>query len=459
MAIEVNVDAMVGPSHHFGGLGVGNVASQAHAAQVSYPRQAALQGLEKARLLSSLGVPQYLWLPPRRPRMHQGDIELLSNLGFGGTPSEQIKAAYDLAPEELSAAFSAAFMWAANSGTFTPMFDAADRRHHFTPANLISSLHRSQEACERTDDLRALFSVPRPGRHEDSSRCEDSILIHDPLAASLPLRDEGAANHMRLCDSSFTRGIHVFVHGADSIEQTESAFFPRHTLAASQAIARRHGLASDRTFFLAQSTRAISAGVFHNDVIATSHRNLVLYHELAFESAESELDRIADVFLKVTGESLVLAKIDETELPLPDVISSYLFNSQIVSGVVDGEPAHVMVCPDQCQHNARVRQVVDRLIDDPAIPIDEVRFVSLGQSMSGGGGPACLRLRLCIDDAERLNSALRLTPERYQTLSDIVQADYPAELTLSDIRDTACLEQIQRAYDNLITVARDPEEA
>ena len=47
MLVEVNFDALVGPTHHFGGLGVGNVASQAHAHRVSSPRQAALEGLKK----------------------------------------------------------------------------------------------------------------------------------------------------------------------------------------------------------------------------------------------------------------------------------------------------------------------------------------------------------------------------------------------------------------------------
>ena len=47
MFTEINIDALVGPTHHFGGLGVGNVASQQHAYRTSRPRDAALEGLRK----------------------------------------------------------------------------------------------------------------------------------------------------------------------------------------------------------------------------------------------------------------------------------------------------------------------------------------------------------------------------------------------------------------------------
>ncbi|MEO8269543.1 MAG: N-succinylarginine dihydrolase, partial [Aureliella sp.] len=181
MFTEINIDALVGPTHHFGGLGVGNVASQQHAYRTSRPRDAALEGLRKAALIASLGVPQYVFLPPPRPR-----LTWLQELGLGVDSSEQLSAALELAPQAFSAASSSAFMWAANMATVSAACDCRDSRLHITPANLISSWHRAAEATERGSDLdRLLGSL-------------DNCTIHSPLSPIVPLRDEGAANHMRL---------------------------------------------------------------------------------------------------------------------------------------------------------------------------------------------------------------------------------------------------------------------
>ena len=39
--MEVNLDAIVGPSHHFGGLAYGDLASMSHEGWCSYPKKAA----------------------------------------------------------------------------------------------------------------------------------------------------------------------------------------------------------------------------------------------------------------------------------------------------------------------------------------------------------------------------------------------------------------------------------
>ncbi|MFT7091401.1 MAG: succinylarginine dihydrolase, partial [Candidatus Azotimanducaceae bacterium] len=41
---EVNFDGLIGPTHNYSGLSHGNLASQSHAAMVSFPKAAALQG-------------------------------------------------------------------------------------------------------------------------------------------------------------------------------------------------------------------------------------------------------------------------------------------------------------------------------------------------------------------------------------------------------------------------------
>ena len=64
---ELNIDGLIGPTHHFGGLGVGNKASEESQHQASNPRAAALEGLHKMQLVNSLGITQLYLPPPARP--------------------------------------------------------------------------------------------------------------------------------------------------------------------------------------------------------------------------------------------------------------------------------------------------------------------------------------------------------------------------------------------------------
>jgi succinylarginine dihydrolase len=447
MLTEINIDGMIGPTHHYGGLGIGNVASLMHRNQVSNPRQAALEGLAKAKLISEMGIPQYIWLPPTRPNR-----QLLNALGFQGTLSEQIRESYETSPEVLSAAFSNAFMWAANSATVTPAVDAHDNRYHFTPANLISSLHRASEASERRSDIQNMFADP------------DQHVIHDPLPSIHPLRDEGAANHMRLSDPSGDIGFNIFVFGEDSqlsehsriaearlSQLSKPNFMARHSRAASEAIARRHGLNPETTFFLHQHPKAISAGVFHNDVIATSHEGLLIHHEDAFLDSDEELDRLEATFQERVGKPLLRIVISNRQLSLSDAVQSYLFNSQLVSprlrpGGRDATgPRMVMVCPRQCQAIESANRVLQELLASTTNPIDEIRYVSLGQSMAGGGGPACLRLRVPADERtmKQLPETGRMNSRLFDALSTIVEQLYPHEVTLASFTDNRFIKHLE----------------
>ncbi len=86
--VESQIDRIVGPTHHFGGLGVGNVASQSHLGQPSNPAAAALQGLDKMRRVATLGVPQLILPPQKRP-----NLAFLRSLGFQGSDGEVLRRA------------------------------------------------------------------------------------------------------------------------------------------------------------------------------------------------------------------------------------------------------------------------------------------------------------------------------------------------------------------------------
>ena len=127
---EINFDGIVGPSHNYAGLSLGNIASASHKGDPSYPRAAALQGVEKMRgNLARLGVQGFL-LPLPRP-----NTALQTQLALDDTAARQL----------LAATWSASSMWTANAATVSPAPDTADGKCHLTPANLITMLHRAQE--------------------------------------------------------------------------------------------------------------------------------------------------------------------------------------------------------------------------------------------------------------------------------------------------------------------------
>lgn len=148
--IEVQIDRLVGPNFVYAGCGVGNLASMRHKGEKADPKKAALQGLEKMKIVADLGIPQ-LVLPPQQ---------------------------------------NYAAIWMANSATVTPSTESGDGKVHITIANLMTSPHRRAEAPETEALFRTLFP---------------DFTIHAPV----PYPDEGSANHIRFSDV----GIDLFVYG------------------------------------------------------------------------------------------------------------------------------------------------------------------------------------------------------------------------------------------------------
>src|SRR5579871_2228765 len=106
---EYNFDGLVGPTHNYAGLSPGNVASTQHGGQVSNPREAALQGLRKMKLVADLGVGQAVLPPQPRP-----SLRALRRLGFSGADAEVIARAAK-SEHLLRLCSSAASMWTANA--------------------------------------------------------------------------------------------------------------------------------------------------------------------------------------------------------------------------------------------------------------------------------------------------------------------------------------------------------
>jgi succinylarginine dihydrolase len=426
--LEFNFDGLVGPTHNYAGLAPGNLASQQNRARTSNPRAAAHQGLDKMRRLAGLGVPQAV-LPPQ-PRPH---VALLRRLGFTGNDAAVLRRAQRHAPHLLAAAGSSSSMWTANAATVCPSADAEDGRVHFTPANLATALHRAAEADTTAAILRAIFSDPQHFAH------------HDPLPASADFGDEGAANHTRFCTDFDQPGLQLFIYGSEGhpADRSRPTRYPaRQTRPASEAVARLHRLPPGRVVFAPQSPAAIDAGVFHNDVIAVGHRDVLLCHDRAFADQAAVLDRLRDA----SGGRLRIAEVASDRLSLADAVSTYLFNSQLVTAPSLGQ---VLIAPAECERHAAVRDVIEQWIGDGVL--DAVRFVDVQQSMRNGGGPACLRLRVVLnpDQQRALTPGVVFTDGLHRRLTDWIDQHYRDRLTPNDLADPQLLRECREALDEL----------
>lgn len=418
--VEVNFDGLVGPTHNYAGLSPGNLASTAHANTISYPRQAALQGLAKMKLLIGLGVSQAILPPHPRP-----NLQALRQLGFCGADADIVHQAHLQAPRLLAAVYSSSAMWAANAATVSPAPDTADAQLHITPANLLTQFHRSLEPPVTAEFLKMLMSAGH----------------HDPLPASDLFADEGAANHLRLCADHGKTGLEVFVFGRD--ETTGPARFPaRQTRQACAAIARRHGLSADRTLILLQSPQAIDAGAFHNDVVAASNLDVLLLHRQAFaDAAAIEQIRVHAAAIIGTEPWIFIAEPDE--LSLADAVSTYIFNSQIVT-LPDGSMA--LIAPLECRDHAGVQQYVERILTS-GCRVRSVHYADLRQSMQNGGGPACLRLRVVITRQQAAKAVVSLaTIER---LVELVAKRYRQQLAPADLADPALIGESRKTIEEV----------
>jgi succinylarginine dihydrolase len=429
---EFNFDGLVGPTHNYAGLSHGNVASMRHGGRASNPRAAALQGLEKMRFVHELGAGQAVLPPQPRP-----SLATLRRLGFTGSDEEVIARAAREAEHLLRLCSSASAMWTANAATVAPSADAADGKVHLTPANLASMFHRATEAATTAAVLRAIFAD------------EGRFSVHAPLPAGAQLSDEGAANHTRLAGPG--GAVHLFAWGRSVWRPAADgpARFPaRQSLEASEAVARLHRLAPDRTVFPRQHPAGIDAGAFHTDVLAVGHGRFLMLHELAFTEREALLSRLRSLL----GGELRAIVAAEGELPVADAVSAYPFNSQLLE-LPDG--ALALLAPQESRDNPRARAFLERVVAEDN-PVAQVHWLDVNQSMNNGGGPACLRLRVPLTDEEvgAVRADVFFTPALHARLVEWVSRHYRDRLLPSDLADPALAREGLTALDELTRILR-----
>ncbi|AMG75096.1 N-succinylarginine dihydrolase [Sphingopyxis granuli] len=402
MLTEINFDGIIGPTHNYAGLSRGNIASASNAGDVSQPRAAALQGVEKMRHNLALGLPQGYFMPLDRP-----DAAWLETLA---TTLDEVE------PHLRAQAWSASSMWAANAATVSPAPDSDDGRCHLTVANLVTMPHRSHEWPGTLAQLRLAFADP-------------AFAVHGPVPA--PLGDEGAANHMRLCAGHGAPGVEIFVYGIGG-----GRFPARQHLDASRAIARRHRLDPARTLFLRQSDMAIQGGAFHNDVVAVANERVLFTHETAFENREEAHAAIRAIFPEVE-----IVEVPASAVSLPDAIRSYLFNAQLVS-LPEGDGMG-LVLPTEARETPSVWTWLEAHVAGNG-PIRRLLPVDVRQSMANGGGPACLRLRVVADPAT-VDPRFLADEAKLDRIAAVVAAHWPEAIAPGDLASAALVRDVRRA--------------
>ena len=414
--VEINFDGIVGPSHNYSGLSLGNIASTAHKGMAAFPRAAALQGVEKMRRNLALGLAQGVLLPHPRPNR-----EWLESLGA---------TAQDVPDSLRPAAFSASAMWAANAATVSPAPDTADGRCHLTVANLRTMAHRSHEWPATLAQLRLAFA--------DKSH----FAVHPPVPPSFG--DEGAANHMRLGTAHDAPGVEVFVYGVRG-----GAFPARQHVEASRAVARLNRLDPERVLLVAQSEAAIAAGAFHNDVVAVANEHVLFAHAQAFEDQAGFYESLRELL-----PELEVVEVPADVVSLDDAIRSYLFNAQLVTLPGGGM---ALILPEEARETVRVWSWLEQIVSGNG-PIRRLEIVDVRQSMANGGGPACLRLRVVADPAT-VDPRFLVDAAKLDRIAKLVAERWPERIAPDDLCDssvTHVIESARRALYDLLGLDKLP---
>lgn len=404
---EINFDGIIGPSHNYAGLSRGNIASASNAGDISHPRTAALQGIEKMRANLAIGLAQGFFMPLDRP-----NEPWLTSLATD----------FDRAEPHLRAqAFSASSMWAANAATVSPAPDTQDGKCHLTVANLMTMPHRSHEWFGTLAQLKLAFA-------------HRAFAVHGPIPA--PFGDEGAANHMRLCDGHGRAGVEIFVYGVAG-----GRFPARQHLEASKAVARAHRLDPARTLFLQQADAAIAGGAFHNDVVAVANEHVLFTHEAAFQDRDG-----AHAAIRAAIPAVEIVEVPHSAVSLAEAIQSYLFNAQLVS--LPDAAGMALILPTEAQAIPGVWQWLEAHVAGNG-PIRRLIPVDVRQSMANGGGPACLRLRVVADPAT-VDPRFLATPDKLDRLAEVVAKQWPQGIAPTDLASTGLATDVRCAREALL---------
>jgi succinylarginine dihydrolase len=168
-------------------------------------------------------------------------------------------------------------------------------------------------------------------------------------------------------------------------------------------------------------------------------------HEQAFEAP-------ATFYAALTAalSGAVIIEVPASAVSLNDAITSYLFNSQLLTLVDESRPdgSMALILPSEAQENPRVAAYLNTLVAGNG-PIRAVHFVAVRESMKNGGGPACLRLRV-VADPEKVDPRFLMSPAKADRIEALVAAHWPEAIAPADLGDPALWRQCRSARAKLL---------
>ncbi|AAX65233.1 TPA: arginine N-succinyltransferase [Salmonella enterica] len=216
----------------------------------------------------------------------------------------------------------------------------------------------------------------------------------------------------------------------------------RQSREASEAVARLNQVNPQQVIFAQQNPEVIDQGVFHNDVIAVSNRQVLFCHEAAFARQKVLINQ-----LRTRVDGFMAIEVPAGEVSVSDAVATYLFNSQLLSR---DDGSMLLVLPRECQDHVGVWRYLNKLVAEDN-PISAMQVFDLRESMANGGGPACLRLRVVLTEEERraVNPAVMMNDALFTALNAWADRYYRDRLTAADLADPLLLREGREALDVL----------
>ena len=152
------------------------------------------------------------------------------------------------------------------------------------------------------------------------------------------------------------------------------------------------------------------------------------------------------------SEPLHFIEVPTSEVSVLDAVKTYLFNTQIIT-LPNGDMT--IIAPTECQENEAVKRYLDKVVT-LGTPIKSVNYFDVKQSMRNGGGPACLRLRVAMNDQEleAVNQNTLINDTQFARLNTWVDKHYRDELGEDDLRDPQLLIESRTALDELTQILK-----
>ena len=110
----------------------------------------------------------------------------------------------------------------------------------------------------------------------------------------------------------------------------------------------------------------------------------------------------------------------------------------------------MLLAPSDCLEHQKASRVLERIVREDN-PIESVEYVDVRQSMRNGGGPACLRLRVALNDDElaAVHPGVLLDEAAFTRLESWVDRNYREDLAPADLADPALPGEVRVAMSEL----------